>query len=289
MLDERALRLSAGQRQKIALARLFLRPAAPLLLLDEPTAHLDPASAAEVDAVIGALTGDRTVILVTHREAPALASGRRLVVHGGAVTELARAVPSARRSTSRCPAGAMTSARERSAPAKPAAARTGPALRPLLSLLRLARPLRGRLLIAAGAGAMATGCGVALLAVSGFLLARASQHPDIAALSVAVVAVRGLSIGRAGFRYAERLASHDVAFRVLAQVRVAIWRRLDAARSGRAARLPVGRPAHPAGQRRRRDPGPVHPRDHAPAGGGARRRRRGPGLPGAARARRACC
>ena len=94
-------------------------------------------------------------------------------------------------------------------------------------MLRLARPLRSRLLIAAAAGAAATGCGVALLAVSGFLLARASQHPDIAALSVAVVAVRGLSIGRAGFRYAERLASHDVAFRVLARVRVAIWRRLD--------------------------------------------------------------
>src|SRR6185437_8678182 len=51
---------------------------------------------------------------------------------------------------------------------------------PLLRLLRLAlgsRPLRGRLLLAVAAGAAATGCGVALLAVSGFLLARASQHP----------------------------------------------------------------------------------------------------------------
>ena len=46
---------------------------------------------------------------------------------------------------------------------------------PLLRLLRLAlgsRPLRGRLLLAVAAGAAATGCGVALLAVSGFLLAR---------------------------------------------------------------------------------------------------------------------
>jgi len=112
--------------------------------------------------------------------------------------------------------------------------------RPLLRVLGFARPLRGRLLLAAGAGALATACGVALLAVSGFLLARASEHPDIAALSVAVVAVRGLSIGRGAFRYAERLAAHDVALRVLARVRVAIWRRLDAL-------APAGLPAFRSG------------------------------------------
>jgi len=99
---------------------------------------------------------------------------------------------------------------------------------PLLRLLEMARPLRGRLLGAVAAGAAATGCGVALLAVSGFLLARASQHPAIIAISMAVVAVRALSVGRGLSRYLERLASHDVAFRVLAQVRVAIWRRLEA-------------------------------------------------------------
>ena len=98
----------------------------------------------------------------------------------------------------------------------------------LLRLLAMAGPLRGRLLLAVAAGAAATGCGVGLLAVSGFLLARASQHPAIIAISVAVVAVRALSIGRGVSRYLERLASHDVAFRVLAQVRVAIWRRLEA-------------------------------------------------------------
>jgi len=101
---------------------------------------------------------------------------------------------------------------------------------PLLRLLRLAlgsRPLRGRLLLAVAAGAAATGCGVALLAVSGFLLARASQHPSILAISAAVVAVRALSAGRGLSRYLERLASHDAAFRILADVRVRIYRRLE--------------------------------------------------------------
>jgi len=100
----------------------------------------------------------------------------------------------------------------------------------LLRLLRLAlgtRSMRGRLLLAVLAGAAGTGCGVALLAVSGFLLARASQHPNIVAISIAVVAVRAFSVGRGLFRYLERLCSHDVAFRVLAEVQVAIYRRLE--------------------------------------------------------------
>jgi ATP-binding cassette, subfamily C, bacterial CydC len=98
---------------------------------------------------------------------------------------------------------------------------------PLLRLLRLARPLRGRLALAAAAGAAATGCAVALLATSGFLLARASQQPSIIAITGAVVAVRAFSVGRGVFRYGERLGSHEVAFRILADVRVAVYRRLE--------------------------------------------------------------
>src|SRR6185312_13740284 len=97
----------------------------------------------------------------------------------------------------------------------------------LVRLLAMARPLRGRLLLAVAAGAAATGCGVALLGVSGFLLARASQHPSILAISGAVVAVRAFSVGRGVFRYAERVSSHDVAFRVLAGLRVRVYRRLE--------------------------------------------------------------
>ena len=105
--------------------------------------------------------------------------------------------------------------------------RSRPGADPLLRLLVLARPLRANLLLAAGAGAAATGCAVALLATSGFLLARASQHPSIIAISGAVVAVRAFSVGRGVFRYGERLSTHDVAFRVLADVRVAVYRRLE--------------------------------------------------------------
>ena len=88
-LGEQALRLSAGQRQRIALARAFLRDA-PLLLLDEPTAHLDPIVAGQILAVIQTLMAGRTAILVTHRHAwPGLRAGADQVLtldHGRLLT-----------------------------------------------------------------------------------------------------------------------------------------------------------------------------------------------------------
>ncbi|WP_168221161.1 thiol reductant ABC exporter subunit CydD [Actinomadura sp. WMMA1423] len=70
-LGDRGAGLSAGQRQRIALARAFLRDA-PLLLLDEPTSNLDSESEAAVLDAVRRLAASRTVILVAHR--PALAA-----------------------------------------------------------------------------------------------------------------------------------------------------------------------------------------------------------------------
>jgi ATP-binding cassette subfamily C protein CydD len=65
-IGERAARLSSGQRQQLALARAFVRDA-PLLLLDEPTAHLAPAAAAAIDHVIRGAMAGRTIVVATHR------------------------------------------------------------------------------------------------------------------------------------------------------------------------------------------------------------------------------
>jgi ATP-binding cassette, subfamily C, bacterial CydD len=92
MVGERGLRLSSGQRQQIALARAFLRDA-PLLLLDEPAAHLDAASAARLAAALGTLAVGRTVIQVSHAPSPASSAGRVLTLDQGSLTQVLVPIP----------------------------------------------------------------------------------------------------------------------------------------------------------------------------------------------------
>jgi ATP-binding cassette subfamily C protein CydD len=74
--------LSGGQAQRVALARAFLKNA-PLLLLDEPTAHLDPVTEAEVLEGLRRLAAGRTVILASHSAAAHSFGGRRLDLRAG--------------------------------------------------------------------------------------------------------------------------------------------------------------------------------------------------------------
>jgi ATP-binding cassette, subfamily C, bacterial CydD len=83
-LGERGLRLSAGQRQRIAIARAFLRDA-PLLLLDEPAAHLDPVTAAQILDAVDRLMAGRTAILVSHGVRWRSGADRTLTLDGGRV------------------------------------------------------------------------------------------------------------------------------------------------------------------------------------------------------------
>ena len=112
---------------------------------------------------------------------------------------------------------------------------------PLLRTLALARPAAGGLALATllGAGAIAAATG--LIATSAWLISRSSQRPQESAVAIAIVGVQFFALARGLCRYGERLAGHDAAFRVLADLRVRIYERLE-----RLA--PLGLPAFRSGE-----------------------------------------
>jgi len=94
--------------------------------------------------------------------------------------------------------------------------------------LGIARAARGRLAQASLLGAGAIGASIALMGTSAWLISRASQHPSEASLTLAIVGVQFFGLSRGFFRYGERLVGHDAALRMLADLRVRVYERLEA-------------------------------------------------------------
>jgi thiol reductant ABC exporter CydC subunit len=97
----------------------------------------------------------------------------------------------------------------------------------LADVARLGAAPRWRLALAASLGAGTVLFGVGLMATAGYLIVRAAERPPVLSLMVTIVAVRFFGLGRPLLRYAERLASHDVALRVLGRVRTAVYQRIE--------------------------------------------------------------
>ncbi|MEU4255483.1 thiol reductant ABC exporter subunit CydD [Streptomyces fradiae] len=270
-LGEDGAGLSAGQRQRLALARAFLADR-PVLLLDEPTAALDGATEEAVVEAVRRLAAGRTVLLVVHRPALLAVADRVVTLRpgggaGGAVAAVAGAdgagstptgegVPAGRAGAADAAGGAPAARGGVSSaagvgtdmvddafgvvgglyggqsPDRAGLAVTGPATprgaRRVLARVRgMAGESRGRLALALLLGSLALASAVGLMAVSGWLISRASEQPPILHLMVAVTATRAFGTGRAVFRYAERLVSHDAVLRMLADLRVAVYQRLE--------------------------------------------------------------
>ncbi len=97
----------------------------------------------------------------------------------------------------------------------------------LRPLLRLANVPRWRLAWAVTLGALTVVFGVGLMASAGYLISRAAERPPILSLMLAIVAVQAFGLGRPIVRYLERLASHDMALRMLGRVRTRFYERIE--------------------------------------------------------------
>ncbi len=245
--------LSAGQRRRIAIARALLRPAG-LVLLDEPTGDLDVDAEAAVRQAIDGLAGQRTVVVLTHRIALAEGSDRVVVLDRGRIVEAGR--PAELREAAGPYARLVAAAR----PLDPSEVASGPVAVPAAStnlrreheerpedgapprygvrsgasrwrsqlrhLATLLWPHRRPLALAVGAGALTPLAGVVLVAVSTYLISRTALRPNLLDLTTVIVSVRALSIGKGVSRYVERLAGHDVALRVVVDLRHHAYLRL---------------------------------------------------------------
>lgn len=99
-------------------------------------------------------------------------------------------------------------------------------MRPARAIAALLDEQRGRVALSVALLALTVGASVALMGTSAWLISKAAQHPSISALQVAVVGVRFFGLSRGVFRYLERVVSHDTTFRLLARLRVGVYRSL---------------------------------------------------------------
>jgi ATP-binding cassette subfamily C protein CydCD len=221
--------VSAGQRRRIALARVLLRARAvrrnggvPVVLLDEPSEDLDRDTERLVARVIVALSAWATVIVATHSPLLTSLATRKITLADGRVIDNCRQIPAELDPSVALPgAGSI----QRNRPTKQVDSIDQSPTPPALRLWELARSdgVRRPLLIAGLLAALAGLSGLGLTATSTWLISRAAQHPNVQALAIAVVGVRAFAIARALLRYAERLTAHDAALRLLAGLRVRVF------------------------------------------------------------------
>jgi ATP-binding cassette subfamily C protein CydCD len=212
--DDSPEQLSPGEARRLAFARMMLRvdAGATLVLLDEPTAHLDEHSAVVVQRMIGALRGRTTVVLVSHDLAVnALAHNFVLV---GDVTGFR---PSAQ------PERIASDPWEPVTPVR-SVVNAVDSRSAVSALVRFLRPAAGRYAGAVALGTLAVLFAVSMTTVSGWLIVKASEHPSIMYLSVAIVGVRFFGIGRSALHYAERLVTHDAVLESVTTMRLTMWR-----------------------------------------------------------------
>lgn len=266
--DAECSSLSAGELRRLALARAYasVLAGAELVLLDEPTAHLDEDTASAVRAHIVDLAARVPVLASTHDPLLIAAAAAEVPVASPGAVVSSSSSESASASCEAVPAADAAGSGESAAAVEPASASEGsagsadaepqrirpavvhrerrrgdggeppePGLRETLARLRAAvDPLRPSFLLAVAAGVLSVAAGSALTGVSAWLIVEASFGPHIMTLLVAIVGVRFFGLSRSVLAYAQRLWLHDAVLASLGRLRTTMWAGL--ARTGSADR-----------------------------------------------------
>ncbi|MCT1685410.1 thiol reductant ABC exporter subunit CydC [Pseudoglutamicibacter cumminsii] len=242
--------LSPGEKRRLAIMRAVtnlravratanegVTAAEGLLILDEPTAHLDPVSAQRVRELIRAEADAGSIVVIATHDPDLAEICDAFVVWAGAGQAPAHTTSRPdtvfpQRSTPSTTHQSRTAAVEaNSAQAEPVPNEAAQASEHEHRAPRSRRKLPWRILPwgkaalwgAAALGALSVLSGGALTAVSGWLIVYASQQPPMMYLMVAIVGVRFFGLLRSTLRYAERNVTHNAVLAWASRLRVAVW------------------------------------------------------------------
>ena len=250
VIGEKGVKLSGGQRQRVAIARALLRDT-PILVLDEALSAVDAENEAVIQEALDRLMQGRTTLVLAHRLSSVIGCDRILVLSGGRVVESGPHAQLMR--DGGLYAGLMAEqARESAAGVildAPAAARTveaAPAADPVVAktetegilkaeglgwgrlvaeLMKLAMPWKGKLALTFAFGVLRVVAFIGVGVLSALVLLALKNGEPYGGLLWALAVVAPLS---GVLHWLESWIAHDMAFRLLAEMRMDVFRKLDA-------------------------------------------------------------
>jgi ATP-binding cassette subfamily C protein CydCD len=250
IIGEKGIKLSGGQRQRLAIARALLRDT-PILVLDEALSAVDAENEAVIQEALDRLMQGRTTLILAHRLSSVIDCDRILVLDGGKVTEQGRhdelmsrggvyaglMAEQVRESSSEASVDAFD-ARTR---AETIADTPGGAVKPLTegiikadgltwyqvvaALMKVILPWKGKLTATFLFGVLRVVAFIGVGALSALIVLALKHHAPWHGLAIALALVAPLS---GVLHWLESWLAHDMAFRLLAEMRIDAFRKLDA-------------------------------------------------------------